>query len=165
MHLPLTIFTVLLVVRIAAGQSNTMCPQLTRLGSADRNTPLSNRMNTTPDDVLSRLWCLNGSTHIASSTFVTVTLLKPMVVYGISSRGDCRTATGSFVRKFDVSYRNVSHSHEQILKIPMVSMHTQCTQSLLLLCCYYYAAGIHSEQFCSGLLLSHASNINRHSSV
>ena len=161
MHRVVAIITVFFVA-IAAGQEPAAtCDQLTRLGIADDMIE-SNRVNTSPPDidVFSSLWCENETNHAAEGMiYFNVTLARPMVVYGISSRGDCRT---SFVKKFTVSYISNQDSRS-ITEIPMVSM--QCTQSITQFAvCFLGCAEFYSRWFFSGVFLSH-SNDNRYSQV
>ena len=162
MHRIVAIITVFFVA-IAAGQEPAAtCDQLTRLGIADDRMISSNR--NTSEAVInvfsSSLWCENETIHTAEGMIhFNVNLTRSMVVYGISSRGDCRTATSSFVKKFTVSYI----SNQDSRQITEVSV--QCTQSITQFAvCFLGCAEFYSQWFFSGVFLSH-SNDNRYSQV
>ena len=126
-----TTITVLLVAAriVAAQQPAATCAQLTRLET---------------------VWCESNNTHVAVSSHFNVTLTRPMVVYGVSTRGNCR-GNNSFVKNFTISY--ISNEDSQATVIPTVSM---CSVSLLCLasCLYRLAhAGFSGQQFLSGIFL------------
>ena len=131
-----TTITVLLVAAriVAAPQPAATCAQLTRLESAELMSIVTNRFNTTQPvtDVISSLWCESNNTHVAVSSHFNVTLIRPMVVYGVSTRGNCR-GNNSFVKKFTISY--ISNEDSQATVIPTVSM---CSVSLLCLASSLY---------------------------